>query len=245
MSDTAWARLARLIVPKHPHGGRPCPAERWREYLKRDPLRRSDGVSVVSAAARLQRLLIPLPQALSAWRRTGVWQRILPALREETRRRGGRHTKPTGAVINSSSVKGTPVKGPRGFVWLDGGYTGPTVKQAAARHGVTIEIVGGPKASSDGFKVQPRRWIVERTNGWINHNRRLVRQYSASTRQPSKLTTASSSSARPPHYSTSSTEANCSTRSREICPRTGHRPTRSAGCVRSGDLPRRLILDHL
>jgi transposase len=33
LSDTAWARLARLIIPKHPRGGRPCPPERWREFL--------------------------------------------------------------------------------------------------------------------------------------------------------------------------------------------------------------------
>jgi transposase len=25
--------------------------------------------------------------------------------------------------------------------------------------------------------VQPRRWVVERTNGWINHCRRLDRHY--------------------------------------------------------------------
>src|SRR5690348_15656859 len=42
-------------------------------------------------------------------------------------------------------------------VWLDGGHTGPTVKQAAEKHGMSIEIVGGPKAPSGGFKVQPRR----------------------------------------------------------------------------------------
>lgn len=49
------------------------------------------------------------------WCREGVWRRILRALREETRRRGGRATKPTATVIDSSSVKGTPVRGTRGF----------------------------------------------------------------------------------------------------------------------------------
>ena len=28
-----------------------------------------------------------------------------------------------------------------------------------------------------GFRVQPRRWVVERTNGWINDCRRLDRHY--------------------------------------------------------------------
>ena len=31
--------------------------------------------------------------------------------------------------------------------------------------------------SEAGFQVQPRRWVVERTNGWINHCRRLDRHY--------------------------------------------------------------------
>jgi transposase len=33
LSDTAWARIARFIVSHHRNGGRPCPPERWREYL--------------------------------------------------------------------------------------------------------------------------------------------------------------------------------------------------------------------
>ncbi|MCW2539267.1 MAG: hypothetical protein JWN95_992 [Frankiales bacterium] len=40
-------------------------------------------------------------------------------------------------------------------------------------------MVSGPKPPG-GFIVQPRRWVVERTNGWINRSRRLVRQYETS-----------------------------------------------------------------
>lgn len=65
-------------------------------------------------------------------------------------------------------------------VWLDKGYTGQAVAQAARRHGVDVEVVSGPKPAG-GFTVQPRRWVVERTNGWINHHRRLVRQYETTT----------------------------------------------------------------
>lgn len=54
------------------------------------------------------------------------------------------------------------------------GYTGPTVAEAATKAGASVEIVSGPKPAS-GFRVQPRRWLVERTNGWINHCRRLDR----------------------------------------------------------------------
>lgn len=61
-------------------------------------------------------------------------------------------------------------------VLLDKGYTGATVRDAAAKAGVRIDIVSGPKPAT-GFPVQPRRWILERTNGSINHCRRLDRHY--------------------------------------------------------------------
>lgn len=34
-----------------------------------------------------------------------------------------------------------------------------------------------PGQPGRGFIVQLRRWVVERTNGWINHCRRLDRNY--------------------------------------------------------------------
>ncbi|MGB0878781.1 MAG: hypothetical protein ACPGXI_17230, partial [Mycobacterium sp.] len=59
---------------------------------------------------------------------------------------------------------------------LDKGYTGPTVAESATQAGVSVEVVSGPKPGH-GFIVQPRRWVVERTNGWINHCRRIDRHY--------------------------------------------------------------------
>jgi transposase len=59
---------------------------------------------------------------------------------------------------------------------VDNGYTGSTVADTAAKAGVTIDVVSGPKPGH-GFVVQPRRWVIERTNGWINHRRRLDRHY--------------------------------------------------------------------
>ena len=59
---------------------------------------------------------------------------------------------------------------------MDKGYTGSTVADAAAKAAVTVEIVSGPNPGH-GFIVQPPRWVVERTNGWINHCRRLDRHY--------------------------------------------------------------------
>ena len=54
-------------------------------------------------------------------------------------------------------------------IWLDKGYTGTTVTEAAAKAGISVDIVSGPKPAN-GFRVQPRRWAVERTNGRINHS---------------------------------------------------------------------------
>jgi transposase len=64
-------------------------------------------------------------------------------------------------------------------IWADGGYAGRLVDEVAAlpRHRrVELEIV---KRSDPikGFKVLPKRWIVERTFGWLIRNRRLVRDY--------------------------------------------------------------------
>jgi transposase len=62
------------------------------------------------------------------------------------------------------------------LVWADGGYGGRLVTWAAKVIRLTVTIV---KRSDDtkGFTVLPRRWVVERTLGWLTGNRRLVRDY--------------------------------------------------------------------
>jgi len=62
------------------------------------------------------------------------------------------------------------------LVWADGGYAGRLVTWAKAVLRLTITIV---KRTDDikGFVVLPRRWVVERTFGWLVRHRRLVRDY--------------------------------------------------------------------
>lgn len=64
------------------------------------------------------------------------------------------------------------------LLWADGGYTGSEFASwvKARRPKLKVEVV---KRSDDvrGFKVLPRRWVVERTFGWLLHHRRLVRDY--------------------------------------------------------------------
>ena len=62
------------------------------------------------------------------------------------------------------------------LAWVDQGYTGPEAAQAAAGHGILLEVVKLP-AAKKGFVLLPRRWVVERTFGWIARCRRLARDY--------------------------------------------------------------------
>ena len=62
-------------------------------------------------------------------------------------------------------------------MWVDGGYqTG--VWRRGARYGIDVEVVTRDP-SEKGFRVLPRRWVVERTFGWLMQHRRLARDYEA------------------------------------------------------------------
>lgn len=59
-------------------------------------------------------------------------------------------------------------------IFADGGYAGKLVEFAAKTYKWIIEIV---KRNETGFKVLPKRWIVERTFSWINNSRRNSKDY--------------------------------------------------------------------
>lgn len=63
------------------------------------------------------------------------------------------------------------------LVWADAGYDARQVKAAVAAVPVLrMEIVRRTDDTA-GFKVQPRRWVVERTFSWFGRNRRLAKDY--------------------------------------------------------------------
>jgi transposase len=62
------------------------------------------------------------------------------------------------------------------LAWVDQGYTGEDAQQAAAEHGVRLEVVKHHEAKR-GFILLPRRWVVERSFGWAARFRRLARDY--------------------------------------------------------------------
>jgi transposase len=71
-----------------------------------------------------------------------------------------------------------------GLVWVDGGYVNSVDAGLIdwARDTEDIEIVRVPRnADVRGFQVLPRRWVVERTFGWLTRCRRLGRDYERKT----------------------------------------------------------------
>ncbi len=62
------------------------------------------------------------------------------------------------------------------IAFVDQGYTGEQPAADAAAHGIRLEVVKLPTAKR-GFVLLPRRWVVERSFGWISRFRRLVRDY--------------------------------------------------------------------
>jgi putative transposase len=62
------------------------------------------------------------------------------------------------------------------LVWADGGYAGKLIEWVRTECGLVLEIV---KRSDDvkGFKLLPRRWVVERTFAWLGRFRRMSKDY--------------------------------------------------------------------
>ena len=65
------------------------------------------------------------------------------------------------------------------LIWADGGYAGQLldwVRSLRQRNRLKMEIV---KRTDDvkGFKLLPRRWVVERTFGWLGRHRRFSKDY--------------------------------------------------------------------
>lgn len=183
------------------------------------------------------------------WTAQGLFEQMYDRLRELWRRHEGRQVAPTGAVLDSQSVKTSPQGGPKGYdagkkikgrkrhlvtdtlglllavllttanvqdrdaanpaialakakystlakVYVDGGYSGKTVRAAALEHDVDIEVVRHPANRNvgrwqhpdqlalpgvpppqRGFVLLPKRWVVERNNAWNERPRRQNRDH--------------------------------------------------------------------
>ena len=163
------------------------------------------------------------------WSLDGTLEAINTALCKMDRQKRGRQESPTGALIDSQSVKtskeasevgfdgGKLVKGHKRHIltdtvgnmlnvvvraanisdiaggklviakiletfptiqkiWADGGYRGGLIEWVRETLGATLEVVEREKGQK-GFKVQPKRWVVERTFAWLGNYRRLSKDY--------------------------------------------------------------------
>ena len=59
-------------------------------------------------------------------------------------------------------------------LFADAGYQGPVAAANAAGAGRRLEIIKRPP-HAEGFGIIPRRWVIERTFGWLGRNRRLAK----------------------------------------------------------------------
>ena len=62
------------------------------------------------------------------------------------------------------------------IAFVDQGYTGDNAAKQARKAGIELEVVKHTEAKK-GFVLLPRRWVVERTFGWLGRFRRLTRDY--------------------------------------------------------------------
>jgi putative transposase len=62
------------------------------------------------------------------------------------------------------------------LLWADGGYAGQLIRWTQETCGWVLQIVKR-NDNLKGFVLLPRRWVVERTFGWMVHYRRLSKDY--------------------------------------------------------------------
>ena len=79
-------------------------------------------------------------------------------------------------LLKAVSAKSPWVK----LAFVDGGYAGDETQRAAYQASrIRITVVKRTDRQVKGFVVLPKRWIVERTFGWINRARRLAKDFEA------------------------------------------------------------------
>lgn len=77
-------------------------------------------------------------------------------------------------------------------LWVDAGYRGEELREIAKQKGKDLEVVKREASkirvyndewraewveTGHGFRVLPRRWVVERTFAWIGKYRRMSKDY--------------------------------------------------------------------
>ena len=63
-----------------------------------------------------------------------------------------------------------------GTIWVDRGYKEGVVEWAWQELDYRLEVVARPPGAR-GFRLLPRRWVVERSFAWVGRYRRLSKEY--------------------------------------------------------------------
>jgi hypothetical protein len=82
-------------------------------------------------------------------------------------------TKAGGDILAEACLKYPSLKG----ICADAGYR-KTFEEACALLGLTVDI---SERIKPGWEILPKRWRVERTFAWLNHWRRLSKDYELRT----------------------------------------------------------------
>jgi len=88
-------------------------------------------------------------------------------------------TKAGGEVFKAALVKYPTIKG----VCADAGYR-KTFETVVAELGCTVDISERIKPE---WEVLPKRWRVERTFAWMNHSRRLSKDFEITTKSEENM----------------------------------------------------------
>ena len=62
-------------------------------------------------------------------------------------------------------------------IWADGAYSGKELAEWCEEQGGWEIVVVERDKEAKGFEILPKRWIVERTFGWLRRDRRLAKDY--------------------------------------------------------------------
>ena len=205
VADAEWAVLEPLIPAiksNKKKGGRPA------KYERRDIINAILYVKTTGCQWRNMPHDFPYWKTVYGyfyrWSRNGTWEKIHAKLHTTCRDagklvkgrkrhilvdtlgylitvvvHGGNMQDRDGAKLVLKKAKKRPSR--LHLVWADGAYAGKLVDWVRTACGWTLEIV---KRTDDvqGFKVLPRRWVVERTFAWISKSRRFSREYECSTK---------------------------------------------------------------
>lgn len=136
-------------------------------------------------------------QQARRWMQAGVLEDIVHDLRIAVRVHQDRSESPTAVTLDGRTLQSTPESGNEQecaqvgelatrvqavtgrtveLAYVDQRYTGEHAAQQASAQGIVLEVVQHTEAKK-GFVLLPRRWVVERTFGWLGRFRRLARDY--------------------------------------------------------------------